>query len=116
MAARLRSTSSIVVAQLDTLMRIAVRPCQTVGPHQQVPSACRRAITRSVFSGIAERDQHLVDDHLVQNFKAGLFSPAANRRAWLEVRSTMAGHALPAERAQAGPQLHAAGAAGQLRL
>ena len=38
MAARLRSTSASVVAQEETLMRIAVCPCQTVGPHQQVPS------------------------------------------------------------------------------
>ena len=41
MAARLRSTSSSVVAHEETLMRIAVRPCQTVGPHQHVPSCCR---------------------------------------------------------------------------
>jgi hypothetical protein len=39
MAARLRSTSGSVVAQDETLMRIAVLPCQTVPPHQQVPSS-----------------------------------------------------------------------------
>ena len=38
MASKLRSTSASVVAQDDTLIRIAVRPCQTVTPHQQVPS------------------------------------------------------------------------------
>ena len=38
MASKLRSTSKSVVAQDDTLIRIAVRPCQTVAPHQQVPS------------------------------------------------------------------------------
>jgi hypothetical protein len=38
-ASRLRSTSSPVVAHEHTLMRIAVRPCQTVLPHQQVPSS-----------------------------------------------------------------------------
>src|SRR5207253_7754486 len=32
------STSSSVVAQDETLIRIAVRPCQTVPPHQHVPS------------------------------------------------------------------------------
>jgi hypothetical protein len=37
-ASRLRSTSSSVVAQEETLIRIAVRPCQVVPPHQQVPS------------------------------------------------------------------------------
>lgn len=39
MAAMLRSTSASVVAQEETLMRMAVRPCQTVMPAQQVPSA-----------------------------------------------------------------------------
>jgi hypothetical protein len=37
-AATLRSTSSSVVAQLDTLIRIAACPCHRVPPHQQVPS------------------------------------------------------------------------------
>jgi hypothetical protein len=37
-AAKLISTSASVVAQDETLMRIAVLPCQTVDPHQQVPS------------------------------------------------------------------------------
>ncbi len=37
-ASTLRSTSVSVVAHDDTLMRIAVRPCQTVMPAQQVPS------------------------------------------------------------------------------
>ena len=38
-ASRLCSTSAAVVAQDETLMRIAVLPCQTVPPHQQVPSS-----------------------------------------------------------------------------
>ena len=37
-----------VVAQLDTLIRIATRSCQRVPPHQQVPSCWRAAITRWV--------------------------------------------------------------------
>ncbi|MCB0110918.1 MAG: hypothetical protein KDE53_33590, partial [Caldilineaceae bacterium] len=37
-AAKLCSTSSAVVAHEETLIRIAARPCQTVPPHQQVPS------------------------------------------------------------------------------
>jgi hypothetical protein len=45
MAARLRFTSLDVVAQEDTLMRIAVLPCHTVPLHQQVPSSCMRRIT-----------------------------------------------------------------------
>src|SRR6185369_14752066 len=40
MASTLRSTSASVVAHEHTLMRIAVRFCQTVTPHQQVPSVC----------------------------------------------------------------------------
>src|SRR6266480_3942672 len=51
-AATLRSTSASVVAHDDTLMRIAVWPCQTVPPHQQVPSPCTRAITSRVRSGL----------------------------------------------------------------
>ena len=35
----------------ETLMRMAVRPCQTVPPHQQVPSAWSAAITRCVAAG-----------------------------------------------------------------
>lgn len=38
-AATLRSASWSVVCQDDTLIRIAARPCHTVPPHQQVPSA-----------------------------------------------------------------------------
>ncbi len=44
-AATLRSTSSSRVAHDDTLILIAVRPCHSVGPHQQVPSDCTRSIT-----------------------------------------------------------------------
>jgi hypothetical protein len=43
-AARLRSTSSSVVAHDDTLMRMAVCPCHTVPPTQHVPSAWTAAI------------------------------------------------------------------------
>ena len=44
-AAMLRSTSSSRVAQDETLMRIAVRPCHTVPPHQHVPSDWMPAMT-----------------------------------------------------------------------
>jgi len=50
MAARLCSTSSVVVAHEETLIRIAARPCQTVAPHQQVPSVCTAAITARVVA------------------------------------------------------------------
>src|SRR5438132_4734966 len=49
-AATLRSASWSVVCQDDTLIRIAARPCHTVPPHQQVPSAWTRAMTRRVVS------------------------------------------------------------------
>jgi len=45
MAVRLFSTSSALVAQEDTLIRMAFLPCQTVPPHQQVPSARISSIT-----------------------------------------------------------------------
>ena len=51
MAARLASTSAAVVAHDDTLIRIAVRPCHSVPPHQHVPSCWMRAITARVRSG-----------------------------------------------------------------
>ena len=38
MAAALRLTSSSLVAQLETLMRMAVLPCHSVPTHQQVTS------------------------------------------------------------------------------
>jgi hypothetical protein len=38
-ASALLSTSASVVAHDDTLMRMAVRPCQTVTPAQHVPSS-----------------------------------------------------------------------------
>src|SRR5438552_11936763 len=46
------SISSRVVAQLDTLIRIAAFPCHTVPPHQHVPSSCTRRITSRVFSSL----------------------------------------------------------------
>jgi len=67
-ASKLLSTSSSVVAHDDTLMRMAARPCQTVPPHQQVPSACRRR-WRGGYFVVPERDQHLVEYHLIKYLK-----------------------------------------------
>jgi len=50
MAAALRSTSASVVAHEQTLIRIAVCPCQTVPPHQHVPSAWIASMTLCVVS------------------------------------------------------------------
>jgi hypothetical protein len=45
-----RSTSCSVVAQEDTLIRIAFWSCHRVPPHQQTPSSCTSSITRSVVA------------------------------------------------------------------
>ena len=50
-ASTLRSTSASVVAHDETLIRMAVRPCQTVTPHQHVPSAWTPSMTFFVRSG-----------------------------------------------------------------
>jgi len=50
MATRLRITSASVVAQEETLIRMALRPFHTVPPHQHVPSAWIACITRSVVT------------------------------------------------------------------
>ncbi len=63
----LRVTSSSVVAHELTLMRMAGRPCQTVPPHQQVPSAWTAATIRSVTSALAEGHQDLVEHYVVEN-------------------------------------------------
>src|SRR5262249_30553398 len=49
-AAADRSTSSSVVRQLETEMRIACSPSQSVPPSQQVPSSCTSRITSRVRS------------------------------------------------------------------
>jgi hypothetical protein len=45
-------TSSSVVDQLLTLMRIAGRPFHTLPPHQQMPSCWTAAMVRSVCYGV----------------------------------------------------------------
>lgn len=69
-ATRLRSTSSSVVAHEETLMRMAVRPCHTEPPHQQVPSRWTSSMTRLVVSGSPNEDQDLVEHHLVEDLEA----------------------------------------------
>ena len=50
----LRSTSDCVVDQLLMLTRMARRPCQVVGPHQQVPSRCSAVIIWSVAAASSQ--------------------------------------------------------------
>jgi hypothetical protein len=52
-AAIVISASSLLVDQLQTLMRTAVRPLQVVVPHQQAPSSWIRSANRWVFSSSA---------------------------------------------------------------
>jgi hypothetical protein len=69
-ASRLCSTSSSVVAQDDTLIRMAVCPCQTVPPHQQVPSSWISEITRGRLC-IAEGYQYLIENDCIEYIVAG---------------------------------------------
>ena len=108
-AARLSSTSSSVVAHDETLMRMAVWPCQTVPPHQQVPSAWIAAITRLRGVGIAERHQHLVQHHVVQHLGSRPpRSPSAKRVRVPAAALDQVGQPAAAQRAQRRPDLDAA--------
>ncbi len=109
MAASERSTSSSVVAHDETLMRIAARPCHTVPPHQQVPSACTARDHAPGACVVAERDQHLVGDDVVQHLVAGgaqALGEAVARGG--SVRSTRSATPGAAEGAQRRPDLDAA--------
>ena len=55
MASADRSTSSADVRKLETEIRIAARPCQSVAPSQQVPSACTRLTTSRVVSSSSSK-------------------------------------------------------------
>src|SRR5207244_13196537 len=87
MASRLRSTSASVVAQLETLMRIAVRPCHTVPPHQHVPSSWIPAITRRVVSGEPNDTSTWLSTTSFRTSKPAAESPSANRAAQWQQRS-----------------------------
>src|ERR1019366_5192321 len=112
MASRLRSTSSRVVAQEDTLIRMAVRPCHVVGPHQQVPSRWMRSITRRVVSASPNETSTWLRTTSLKNLATGGAQSAG------EAPSVGAGAidhlrqpALP-ERTESRPNLHAASAPG----
>jgi hypothetical protein len=51
-ASALVSTSSAVVIHDETLIRIAYRRCQTVPPHQHVPSRWTASITALVRASL----------------------------------------------------------------
>ena len=103
-AAHERSTSLIVVAQLETEMRIARRPRQAVGPVQQVPSACTAATTASVARVVvAEAHEDLVEHDVVEDLDAVLgaedLGEAPRARA---AALDQLGDAVAPERAQRG--------------
>jgi hypothetical protein len=111
MASRLRSTSAAVVAQEETLMRIAVLPCQTVPPHQQVPSSCTRRMTSFVFRFVTERDEHLVADAFIQDIEARGTQAHGKSKRMGTCSFDQFGQTVAAQRFQGGPQFHAAGSA-----
>ena len=69
-AAILASTSASVVAQPETLIRVAVRPCQTVPPHQQTPPACKPSITARVTSGAPKDTSSWFEHDVVEYLEA----------------------------------------------
>ena len=108
MASRLARTSSSVVAQDETLIRIATCPCHSVPPHQQVPSRCTRSMTARVTLGRTERHQHLVQDDIVQDVVAAFAQPARERLRMAAGPFDQAREAVAPERAQRCPELDAA--------
>jgi len=68
-ASRLRSTSVSLVAQEETLMRMAKRPFQSAPPHQH-PSFWIACIVSLVMAGSPKETQHLIEYYIVQDFEA----------------------------------------------
>ena len=98
--------SASVVAQPETEMRSAWRPCQTVPPAQHVPSAWIRA------TALGERgDEHLVEHDVVEDLRAALAQQSREQRRLRAVALDQLGDAAAAERAQRGVEREAAGAA-----
>src|SRR2546429_3439082 len=89
-ACRLLSPSVSVVAHEDTLILIAVSPCQTVPPHQHVPSSWTRRITSRVTSGRLKDTNTWLITTSFSTSKPAFRSPWANRCAWAHVRSISA--------------------------
>jgi hypothetical protein len=87
-AARLASTSSALVAQEQTLMRIAVWPCHSGTPHQQVPSICSSAMTRRVVSASPKLTSTWFSTTSFSTVWPAAARPSAKRRACAQQRST----------------------------
>ena len=114
-ASTLRATSSSVVDQPDTLMRMAARPCHSV------PTAPARSLLlyfRDHSSGcgrIPERDHHLVQDDLIQHGIACLSQTLGELRREPAIPLDQRGEPFAPERSQRCPDLDTACAARRLR-
>ncbi len=108
-AASARSTSPSEVAHEDTLMRITVRPCQRLTPHQHVPSRCNASITRNV---VPRRRTRPIPDSERRRSALRVRRPAALRRTARRVRSSAIRDRLrrPTKVFQRGPHVDRAGA------
>src|SRR5436190_1723717 len=96
------STSSSGIAHDETLMRMAVCPCQIVPPHQQVPSAWIAAITRLVVSASPNDTSTWLSTTSFSTLQPAAASPSAKRRAWRQVRSIRSAN--PVRWSGGGPQ------------
>src|SRR4051812_10142158 len=88
-AAMDRSTSASVVAHEITLTRIAVCPCQTVAPHQQVPSSWMATITRRVRSGSPKDTRTWLSTTSLSTRNPAAAKASAKRAASRQCRSTI---------------------------
>src|SRR5262249_2237438 len=101
-AAAERSTSSRVVRQFETEMRIACSPCQSVPPSQQVPSSCTRRITSAVRSPSSKRTSTWLSTTSLRIVAPPSSSSLAKSRACSQLRSTISATPLrPRERSAA---------------
>ena len=82
------STSASVVAQDDTLIRIASRPCQRVPPHQQMPSACTAAMTCAVRASSPKATSTWLSATSLSTSWPASARPRAMREACRQQRST----------------------------
>src|SRR5581483_3336193 len=89
-AAAERSTSAVVVRQLETETRIACSPNQSVPLIQQVPSCCTRAIVSRVVSPSPKRTSTWFSTTSFSSVAPPASSSSANNCACSQQRSTSA--------------------------
>ena len=69
-------------------MRMAARPCQTVPPHQQVPSDWIPEMTRFVISASPKATSTWLRTTSLSTSYPADCNPSAKRLAWRQLRST----------------------------